>query len=53
MPLQGTQIVDSDQGTGTVEDNLNSMINSMLMMKADDFDFMMKSVGDSITKNGC
>ena len=49
VPLQGTPSLDSDQGTrtGTVEDDLNSMINSMLTMETDDFDFMMKSMGET------
>ena len=47
VPLEGTPSVDSDQGTGTVEDDLNSMINSLLTMEADDFDFMLKSMGET------
>ena len=47
VPLEGTPSVDSNQGTGTLEDDLNSMINSMLAMEADDFYFMMKSMGET------
>ena len=47
VPLDGTPSVDSDQGTETVEEDLNSMINSLLTMEADDFDFMLKSMGET------